>query len=189
MTIVTASVDSIVLLKELKYNKKVRVRGRPIYVGNSSIECQLVVDQLKESSYEVILNSFFTMVALNKETNKPMQVNRLNPVTDEDKNLFELGKRLKFFFLIFKIFCEERKIEKKEKSASHLFIHPPYTDEIRLLHEKFIEILKLEKTQKTNSILENKKFVTPEDTRIENNLWMVNQHLTLFKFFRIASSI
>jgi hypothetical protein len=67
---------------------------------------------------------------------------------------------------------KERKIEKKEKSASHLFIKPPFTDEIQLLHEKFIEILKIEKTENEFGKLPM-KYVCPEDTRIETNLWMV----------------
>eukprot|EP01080_Neovahlkampfia_damariscottae_P004467 gene4467-7848_t len=178
MTIVTASVDSILLLQELKNNEKVRVRGRPIYVGNSSIECQVVVDQLKDSKYEQILTSYFTMVGLDKETNKSKKVNQLNPITDEDKALFELGK--------------QRKIEKKEKSATHLFIHPPYTEEIRLLHDKFIETLKLEKTQNVRDLICEKKIISPEETRIENNLWMhpqfKNVHNKIFGGFVMRSA-
>jgi hypothetical protein len=40
------------------------------------------------------------------------------------------------------------------------------------LHEKFIEILKIEKTENEFGKLPM-KYVCPEDTRIETNLWMV----------------
>jgi acyl-CoA hydrolase len=95
LTIVTASVDSISVLHEMKPDEKIRIKGRPIYVGTSSIECQIMVEQLKNSVWQKIINSYFTMVALNKDTNKPTLVNRLEPKTEEDIELFEMGKSKK----------------------------------------------------------------------------------------------
>lgn len=100
MTIVTASVDKVVFQQEPSSNEILRIKGIPIYVGSSSIECRLVVEQLQQGIWKNILCSNFTMVALDKLTNKPKIVHKLEPISDIEKKYFEFGKGILSKFII-----------------------------------------------------------------------------------------
>lgn len=66
----------------------------------------------------------------------------------------------------------EYKEEKKRNSKTHLFNSPPNPEEIQILHERFLEFSNIESGEHKVGI-HVKNYVTPRETRIENNVWMV----------------
>uniref|UniRef100_A0A803QVJ4 HotDog ACOT-type domain-containing protein n=1 Tax=Cannabis sativa TaxID=3483 RepID=A0A803QVJ4_CANSA len=94
LLLVTASVDKIVLKKPISVDIDLKIVGAVIWVGRSSIEIQLEVFQSTEegsnaSSDDVALSANFIFVARDSKTAKAAPVNRLSPVTEQEKLLFE----------------------------------------------------------------------------------------------------
>jgi acyl-coenzyme A thioesterase 9 len=174
---VTVSVDQIVFKKEASVDEKMRIRGLTIFVGTSSMECKLVVDQIHNGEWNMILDCYFTMVALNKETNKPALVTPIMPETENEKILYELGK--------------QNKIMKKLHSQTHLFIKPPLPEEISLLHDTFLAFRKKEQIDEETGN-RRKDYITPDETRLQNNMWMhpqfKNIHNKIFGGFLMKSA-
>ncbi|XVF72347.1 hypothetical protein PTKIN_Ptkin12aG0114400 [Pterospermum kingtungense] len=93
LLLVTASVDKIVLKKPISVDIDLKIVGSVIWVGRSSIEIQLdVIQSTKEDSHlsdSVALTANFIFVARDSKTGKAAPVNRLSPVTEHEKFLFE----------------------------------------------------------------------------------------------------
>ncbi|KAJ1968483.1 hypothetical protein H4R34_006261, partial [Dimargaris verticillata] len=98
ITIVTASVDRIELLKEITSNHNYRFSGKVCYVGISSMEIYLKVETLADASTEpkdLVLVAHFTMVAMNKAAQKTIQANPMTLLNDQQKRIFHLAEKLR----------------------------------------------------------------------------------------------
>ena len=87
--LVTAGVDRI----RLRYNPMIGndqyLSGKVTWVGNSSIEIRMQCQDAKEK--DEWLEAYFTFVALDPFTRKPIMVPHILPQTQEEKVHFEMG--------------------------------------------------------------------------------------------------
>ncbi|KAG2278695.1 hypothetical protein Bca52824_061250 [Brassica carinata] len=93
-SLVTASVDKIVLKKPISVDTDLKIVASVIWVGRSSIEIQLEVIQseledVDASPESVALTANFIFVARDSKTGKAAPINRLSPETELEKLLFE----------------------------------------------------------------------------------------------------
>ncbi|KAF9203114.1 hypothetical protein BGZ49_006768 [Haplosporangium sp. Z 27] len=128
LTIVTASVDRIDLLKPLDV-KDIRLYGHVSYVGFSSMEIFMKMEEIvadkPEQRGDTILVARFTMVARDSITGKAAQVNPMLLRDDAEKKLFQMG--------------ESEKAKKRLATDSSLTKRPPTEDERFLIHDLYLE--------------------------------------------------
>ncbi len=97
--LVTAAVDRIALRNIPQLENDQRLSGQVTYVGSSSMEIRMQIHEISSDNnsdennvnVEHWLEGYFTFVAVNPETNKPVQICPLIPETSEERALFELG--------------------------------------------------------------------------------------------------
>ena len=95
LMLVTAAVDRIALkdIPELSHDQ--RLTGQVTYVGSSSMEIRMQFHQIPEvdndDNPEHWLEGYFTFVAVDRKTNRPVKICPLIPETSEERALFELG--------------------------------------------------------------------------------------------------
>lgn len=91
LTIVTASVDRIRLSTPPNLEINQELSGKVTYVGTSSMEIRM---QCKETGADdPWLESYFTFVATDPETKRPLPIPPLDPQTWLEKDQFEAGQR------------------------------------------------------------------------------------------------
>lgn len=93
--VVTAMIDEVKFHLPIRIGNLVTYHAQVIYVGKTSMEVAVTVtveDLYKDQSTQKALTAFFTMVALDKN-GKPQPVPSLEPVTEEDRRLFEEGRK------------------------------------------------------------------------------------------------
>ncbi|KXN67396.1 hypothetical protein CONCODRAFT_80170 [Conidiobolus coronatus NRRL 28638] len=172
--LVTASVDSLVLIKELDINKNYRIFGNVNYVGFSSIEVMIKVEPYEEGEEDLAprlaidyskrpynLLCTFTMVALDKFTRKPSQVNPLKAGTEFEQKVIKLGKASK-----------EKKKQLNLKSLAKL---PPNNDEKHIIHDQYLESLKYKENKP-----DNVKYM--EETSLSSSLMCHPQNRNTYGF-------
>ncbi|KAF9154007.1 hypothetical protein BG015_002150 [Linnemannia schmuckeri] len=140
LTIVTASVDRIDLLKPLGVCD-LRLSGHVTYVGYSSMEIYMKMEEINKDKPgqhgDTILVARFTMVARDALTGKAAQVNPLLLRDDNEKKLFQMG--------------EDHKTKKRVATDSALTKLPPTQEERFLIHDLYLEYSKYDDPQnKTN---------------------------------------
>ncbi|KAF9900424.1 hypothetical protein EC991_007340 [Linnemannia zychae] len=140
LTIVTASVDRIDLLKPLGVCD-LRLSGHVTYVGYSSMEIYMKMEEMNKDKPgehgDTILVARFTMVARDAVTGKAAQVNPLLLRDDNEKKLFQMG--------------EDHKTKKRVATDSALTKLPPTQEERFLIHDLYLEYSKYDDPQnKTN---------------------------------------
>ena len=87
LSLVTATVEKIRVLRDIPASSDLVMEGRVIWVGTSSLDILIELFAADRScSY---LSSIFTYVARDKKTNKSVRVNRLLVSKEEDQALFE----------------------------------------------------------------------------------------------------
>ncbi|KAG0200188.1 hypothetical protein BGX28_006670 [Mortierella sp. GBA30] len=128
LTIVTASVDRIDLLKPLGVCD-LRLSGHVTYVGYSSMEIFMKMEEISEDKPgkhgDTILVARFTMVARDAITGKAAQVNPMLLQNDTEKKLFQMG--------------EDHKAKKRVATDSALTKRPPTQEERFLIHDLYLE--------------------------------------------------
>ncbi|GJJ70544.1 acyl-coenzyme A thioesterase 9 [Entomortierella parvispora] len=131
LTIVTASVDRIDLLKPLGVTD-LRLSGHVTYVGYSSMEIFMKMEEISEDKPgqhgDTILVARFTMVARDAITGKAAQVNPMLLQNDTEKKLFQMG--------------EDHKAKKRVATDSALTKRPPTQEERFLIHDLYLEYSK-----------------------------------------------
>ncbi|SPO31810.1 related to acyl-coa thioester hydrolase [Ustilago trichophora] len=124
--IVTASVDRLDLLAPLTADANYRLSGHVIYVGSSSMEVFVSIEQLTEpmSPNKICLTGRFTMAARNAHTLSSQRIAPLILETDAEKALFAMG--------------QSHKNRKRTEAASSLEKVPPSKEEAFLLHSQYL---------------------------------------------------
>lgn len=92
-SVVTARVDELVFLKPVNVGDIITCVGQLAYVGRTSMQVIVKIYVRDVNDYdkpELALTSFFTMVHL--VNGKPAPVEKLIPITDEEKELYRLGE-------------------------------------------------------------------------------------------------
>ncbi|KAF9190499.1 hypothetical protein BGZ51_008538 [Haplosporangium sp. Z 767] len=128
LTIVTASVDRIDLLKPLDVCD-LRLSGHVSYAGYSSMEIFMKMEEISEDKPgkhgDTILIARFTMVARDAVTGKAAQVNPMLLQNDTEKKLFQMG--------------EDHKAKKRVATDAALTKRPPTQEERFLIHDLYLE--------------------------------------------------
>ncbi|CAO1621445.1 unnamed protein product [Parajaminaea phylloscopi] len=126
--VVTASVDRLDLVVDhLRSDRDYRLSGLPIFVGKSSMEVLVVVDELDPSgsgAVKTCLSGRFTMVAMNGLTKKSQQIPPLELCEDDERQLFEFG--------------QTHKTRKRSQMATALDRVPPTQEEAKELHQMWL---------------------------------------------------
>jgi len=124
--IVTASVDRLDLLEQLRADKDYRLSGMVIYVGSSSMEVLVTVDEMDEGGVatKTCLTGRFTMATRNALTGKSQQIPPLSLESQPEEDLFAMGQAHK-----------QRKALEAQTSLEKV---PPTSSEATLLHELWL---------------------------------------------------
>ncbi|PRP85379.1 acyl-coenzyme A thioesterase 9, mitochondrial-like [Planoprotostelium fungivorum] len=119
MTIVTASCNRIMLWTDLPANLSLQFEGLVTWVGNSSMEVCVYILQYRDAEPVRVLESYFTMVARDKN-NRAIKLPPLLLKTEQEKVLFARG--------------EANSRERKLEAARSLEITPPNIEENAYIH-------------------------------------------------------
>ncbi|ESN96945.1 hypothetical protein HELRODRAFT_102324 [Helobdella robusta] len=93
ISIVTAMVDSLkTKTEQVNHEKDLFVRGHVIWVGSSSMEVSMIVEQELNGRMNQVIAANFLMVARDPITKKKAFVNPLDLRSPEEEALFELGQ-------------------------------------------------------------------------------------------------
>lgn len=93
MTIVTASVDRIHLSSIPTLETDLVLAGKVTFVGTSSMEIRMQCRNEADDNENYWMEAFFTFVATDPETKRPMKIPPLKPQTLLEEQQFEAGKR------------------------------------------------------------------------------------------------
>lgn len=127
-SIVTASVDRIMLLDKLVLDRDIRFRGFVSYAGTSSMEVRIDMESKDPATkeYKPLVLANFTMVAT--QGGKAIPVNTVDAQTEEEKVLWNLGS--------------ENNKRRKEFAKQSLQQVPPTSEEVALVHKLHTDRLK-----------------------------------------------
>ncbi|KAJ3123134.1 Acyl-coenzyme A thioesterase 9, mitochondrial [Physocladia obscura] len=146
LSVVTASIDRISLLREIPIDKDISIYGNVTYVGKTSMEVTVHMETVSEDSNlssrdieakkylrtklpkqsgDLIMAAKFIMVAVDTETQKPAQVFPLRLETEQERAIFRRGR--------------EHKARKQLTAQSSLPNHPPSPTEMALVHSIYRE--------------------------------------------------
>lgn len=124
---VTASIDTIEVRRSnlLTLDNKLIICGQPVSVGRSSMEIKIELFSISpEGQQRRVLDSYFTMVALDSATQRPTKINPLVPRTPEEQRRFEDSKRRRASKLSGETDCstEIRPLNAEESALIHSFL-------------------------------------------------------------------
>jgi acyl-CoA hydrolase len=89
--VVTASTDSVDFLLPIRPTDSVCLESFVTWTGKSSMEVfvKVITEDLRTSERKIAATSFLTFVALDENTNKPVEVPDVIPETEEETKLYE----------------------------------------------------------------------------------------------------
>jgi acyl-coenzyme A thioesterase 9 len=131
VTIVTASVDRLEVNESVLPYFDLRLDGRVTWTGRSSMEIRINLDSLVDGEWKTCMRSCFTMVAREKHGNSAAPIHSIEPQTEEEKELFNMG--------------EENRQRRKLVAEHSLEKKPPNDEERDLIHSIFIKLREQER--------------------------------------------
>ncbi|XP_046988504.1 acyl-coenzyme A thioesterase 9, mitochondrial-like [Schistocerca americana] len=168
--IVTVLVDQIDFTDITpKHDGDIRLSGHVSWVGKSSIEVTVWLEQLLHGSWQKLTRAVFLMAARNSILSGPAIVNLLEPETEEEKEIFRGGELRK-----------KRRVKVQQES---LFKMTPDVNEQRLIHDLFLKTIDLHRMSFHKRILpprslwmedaqlSNIVFSHPEDRNLHNKVF------------------
>ncbi|XP_055354073.1 acyl-coenzyme A thioesterase 9, mitochondrial-like [Paramacrobiotus metropolitanus] len=126
--IVTGMVDRIdIENRQLPTDQDMRLRGLVSYVGQSSAEALVLMEQKKRDGpgWDHILEARFVLVARDPVHSKKAILNPLQPDGDEEQALYDDG--------------QASYTARKQWAEDSLFKLPPNPEESRIIHDKFLQ--------------------------------------------------
>ncbi|CAF1617942.1 unnamed protein product [Adineta ricciae] len=128
LAIVTAAVDRIeVAIPHMNIMRDVRLSGFASYVGKSSMEVTLKVDQDNNGQWEHVLHAFFVLAARDPRTKKSAKMNPLAASTAKDTEIIKTGE-----------LNRQRRLNEQDRS---LFKIAPDVTESSLVHDLFLKTI------------------------------------------------
>jgi acyl-coenzyme A thioesterase 9 len=133
VTTVTAALDRITIAHPLTEICDLEYSGQVTYAsGRSSVEITCKVAKAREEGEpskpeDVLLTCTFTMVALDPNTRKPVNIPKLEPTNEEEEKIFKAG--------------EAKSLSKKETSKASLLQTEPNDAESALIHQIWLRQL------------------------------------------------
>ncbi|CAF0935146.1 unnamed protein product [Didymodactylos carnosus] len=156
LAIVTAAVDRIeVDVAHMDIDRDIRLSGFASYVGKSSMEVKLKIDQNHDGQWKHVLHALFVLAARDPKTKNSAPMNPLIASNDEEKKIIDQGR-----------INRDRRLT---ESAKSLFKMAPDPTESSLVHELFLKTITPNTSIfRTNPLPENSIWM--EDTHLQNVL-------------------
>lgn len=123
-SIVTALVDQIDFTGKILSDSDIRISGHVTWVGRSSAESTLYLEQEVEGEWRKMTEASFVLVARDPLNRGSAVINPMEVQTPQEKHLFQKG--------------EENKIRRYSMSQDSLFRVPPSKPELEIIHDFFI---------------------------------------------------
>lgn len=128
LVIVTGLVDRIDLCcNDIMPDQDLRLSGHVTWVGKTSIEVTMNLEQLINNSYSKLLEARIVNVARDPLNKRPAFINPLVAETDEERNELEGGN--------------ERTKARREQAQMSLLKSAPTAEEREIIHQLFLESL------------------------------------------------
>ncbi|MCO5598774.1 hypothetical protein L7F22_052873 [Adiantum nelumboides] len=183
--IVTASVDRLDLLEHLRADRNYRLNGMVIYVGSSSMEVLVTVEDVsdvedgKSDAARAVLTGRFTMATRNAATGKAQSIPPLQIQNSAEDQLFAQG--------------QAHKQRKRFEAQTSLEKVPPTSDEATLLHQLWLTEEAKKSKVATDEIIDTKsESVYIEDTQLASVSFMHpqqrNVHMKIFGGYLMRSA-
>lgn len=123
IVVVTAGVDYIKLYSPIYTVKDLKIQGKVVQVGRSSMEVVITADVLDNVPQRVI-EANYTMVARD-ETNKAKEIPGITPETEEEEYMNDRAT--------------QNRARRQYSSLTSLEIHPPTNGELFFIHKLFLD--------------------------------------------------
>lgn len=153
LSIVTGLVDQIDFSGTLRPGSNVRMSGHVTWVGRTSAESTLVLEQLVDGDWVKITEALFVLVARDPLNRGAAFLNPLELENDEEKELFKKG--------------EENKKRRYKISQDSLFKVPPSLPEQEIIHDFFINTVD-HKAMSFKARVKPENSVWFEDAKLKN---------------------
>jgi len=153
LSIVTGLVDQIDFSGTLRPNIDVRMSGHVTWVGRTSAESTLVLEQFVDGDWVKITEALFVLVARDPLNRGAAFLNPLELENDEEKELFKKG--------------EENKKRRYKISQDSLFKIPPSLPEQEIIHDFFINTVD-HKAMSFKARIKPENSVWFEDAKLKN---------------------
>lgn len=125
-TLVTAQIDQIDFTDFVpKPNEDIKLAGHVSWVGRSSLEVVVWLEQLLHGTWHKITRSLFLIAARDAVCKKAAVVNPLQPLNDYEKEMLKRG--------------ESRKIHRIKSAQEHVWKVIPSVEEQQLIHDLYIK--------------------------------------------------
>lgn len=178
-TFVTILVDKISFTDFLpKHDRDIRLSGHVSWVGKSSVEVVVWLEQESNGQWCKITRAVFLMASRNATNTMGLMINPLVPATDEERQIYSGGEARK-----------KRRLEIQNKS---IFTHVPNANEQTLVHGLLIKTID-KKNQKMNARILPAGAVWMEDADLSNIIFSHpedrNAHNTVFGGFLMRHAL
>jgi acyl-coenzyme A thioesterase 9 len=152
-SIVTALVDQIDFTGKLRADCDIRMSGHVTWVGKSSAESSLELEQLVEGQWRRCTEATFVLVARDPLNKGSAFINPLAVEGEEERELFNRG--------------EENKVRRYQISQDSLFKVPPTEEELGIIHDFFLNTID-HKAMSFKARVKPENSVWFEDAKLKN---------------------
>lgn len=152
-SIVTALVDEIDFNGKIVPTADIKVSGHVTWVGQSSAESTVYLEQMEEGEWRQVTTARFVLVARDPLNRGSAFINPMEVVTEEEKLLFQKG--------------QQNKVRRVAMSQDSLFKVPPSLDEQEIIHDFFIRTVD-HKAMSFKARVKPPNSVWMEDAKLKN---------------------
>ncbi|KAK9887403.1 hypothetical protein WA026_022339 [Henosepilachna vigintioctopunctata] len=169
-TLVTAAVDQIDFTDFLpKPNEDIKLSGHVSWVGRSSMEVVVWLEQQLHGNWHKITRALFVIAARDPTNKKAAVVNQLNPVNQYEREMFEGGVA--------------RNNRRKKNSREHVSKVVPTAEEQQIIHDLYVSTSEIDEfvinqakfpsglIAMDKCTISNVIFSHPEDRNIHNTVF------------------
>lgn len=157
-TFVTVLVDKMTFSKLLPaYNQDIRLSGHVSWVGKTSLEISVWLEQKDHEQFRLITQAVFLMAARNATNTKAAPINLLKPSNDYEQAVYNLG--------------EERRKTRKRLFETSIFRMKPSEEEHALMYDLY------QTTTDNNHLQLNQRYL-PDKCRWMNDSFIMNTFLS-----------
>ncbi|KAG4075120.1 hypothetical protein HA402_004159 [Bradysia odoriphaga] len=178
-TFVTILVDNISFTDLVpKHDSDIRLSGHASWVGKSSVEVVVWLEQKFQGQWRKLTRALFLMASRNATNTKSLSVNQLIPATEEEKAIYSGG--------------EIRKRNRIIRQEQSLFNQEPNDNEQKLIHDMFVSTIDMKNVTFNKRILPTGA-VWMEDATISNIIFSHpedrNAHNTVFGGYLMRNAL
>lgn len=152
-SIVTALVDQIDFTGEILSDSDIRISGHVTWVGKSSAESTLFLEQVRDGEWRKVTEAKFVLVARDPTNSGSTVLNPLETTSKEEKELFDKGA--------------QNKVRRSAMSQDSLFRVPPTVPEQQIIHDFFIRTVD-HKAMSFKARIKPENSVWMEDAKLKN---------------------